>query len=77
MSEFQSIYQCLMLIMMAISVIERIYKLIKSNKLKFGAEQNKNINYNNYGSAPIGIQTNVATPNSLNSPQTPYSNIRI
>lgn len=68
MSEFQSIYQCLMLIMMAISVIERIYKLIKS--------KNK-ITYTNYGSAPIGIQTNVATPNSLNSPQTPYSNIRI
>lgn len=54
---------------MAISVVERIYKVIKS--------KNKNINYTNYGSAPIGIQTNVATPNSLNSPQTPYSNIRI
>ena len=67
MSEFQIIYQCLMLIMMAINVVERIYKLIKN--------KNKNINYNNFGSAPIGIQTNVATPTSLNSPQTPYSNL--
>ena len=71
-SEFEIIFELLALLMMFTDILIKLYKLNKFKERKFEVEQNKKINMN-FIPNTIGCQTNVTTPSSLNSPQTPYA----